>query len=63
MGDFVAARRDGFLIVQVHDIAEATSVCDALSFAHGENLDNLHVTTYCLTVVKRVESKLKDRLV
>jgi hypothetical protein len=58
-----SARRDSFLIVQVPEIAEATSIRDALSFAHGENLDNLHVITYCLTVVKRVESKLKDRLV
>jgi ribonuclease HI len=61
LGVFVAARRDSFLNVQVPEIAEATAVRAALSFAHEEHLDNLIVATDCLTVVKRVESKLKDR--
>jgi hypothetical protein len=46
--------------VQVPKFAEATAVRAALSFAHEENLDNLLVATNCLTVVNRVESKLRD---
>jgi hypothetical protein len=47
--------------VQVREIAEATTIRVALSFAHEEHLNNLIVATDCLIVVKRVESKLKDR--
>jgi hypothetical protein len=61
LGGFVAARRDSFLNVQVPEVAKATAVRAALSFAHEEHLDNLIVATDCLTVVKRVESKMKDR--
>jgi hypothetical protein len=61
LGGFVAAHHESFLNVQVPEVAEVTFVRAALFFAYGEHLDNLIVATYCLIVVKRVESKMKDR--
>jgi hypothetical protein len=47
--------------VHVPELDEAVVVRSALAFAHDEGMDNLIITTDCLSVVQRAGSTARDR--
>jgi ribonuclease HI len=60
-GTFVAAAGNSFPQVVSLELAEATAIRFALSWANEEGLDNLFIASDCLSVVQRLNSSERDR--